>query len=484
MKKIWLMLLLLLLLIICCVWSKKDTIRFSSSTGSSSMQASVLMDDKRYVEYTIKQKNGAFTLNGNFKNVQQQQRFAKTIASSGGKLIIENTSTNHTLAGDDIIELTDTILPHFIANYTEGKINYRNEKLTVSGNVKGYKAKNEMQRLLNQTSMATVNDTNVVLVKPIDFAIQKSGRNIQLSGTFKNKKQVNTLSQHLRPSYSTLNLRQNAQRIDKGAIPVTQKILPSFLKNYKSGQIVYTNGTLVVEGMVNSQEALDEISTLLSKSKIPVKNLSIIDPEILQKAKEAEAAALTKAKAEAAAKEQAEKEAQRRAEEEAKKAQEVAAAKRAKEEAEAKARLEALRAKQEQERLAAQRIKEAQKAATAVKEKITKLLKIENIAFEVGKENLTSKGESTVDKLANILNQYPHIKTEIAGHTDSDGSAEFNQKLSQSRVDMVKARLISKGIKAERLTAKGYGESRPLVPNTSDENKQKNRRVEINIQGE
>lgn len=471
MKKIWLMLLLLLLLIICCVWSKKDTIRISSDTKASSTQASIPVDDTRYVEYTIKQRNGAFTLNGNFKDVQQQQQFAKAIASSGGKLIIENTATNHTLAGGEAIEITNNILPHFVTYYTNGKINYRNQKISVSGEVKGYEAKNEMQRLLNKTHIATQNNTNVILVEPIDFMIAKSDNSIQLSGTFKNKKQINVLSEHLRPSYSTINLKKNAQRIDKGAVPLTEKILPSFVKNYKNGKIQYTKETLVVEGIVNSQEALDEMSALLLESKIPVKNRSIIDPEVLQKAKEAEAAILAKAnadaKAQALAQVQAEKEAQE------------TAAKRVQEEAERQAQLEAEKAKQLQEQLA---VKKAQE--TAAKEKITKLLKIENIAFEVGKESLTAKGQSTVNKLSNILTQYTHIKVEIAGHSDSDGSAEFNQKLSQLRVDVVKQKLIEKGIEAGRLTAKGYGESQPLVPNTSDENKQKNRRVEINIQGE
>jgi len=118
------------------------------------------------------------------------------------------------------------------------------------------------------------------------------------------------------------------------------------------------------------------------------------------------------------------------------------------------------------------------------KEKIRKILNIEKIEFVVSKGSLTPKGKSTVDKLVNILKQYPDINIEIAGHTDSDGSVAFNQKLSQERVDTVKSRLIAKGISAKRLTAKGYGESKPLVPNTSKANKQKNRRVEINIQGE
>ena len=71
------------------------------------------------------------------------------------------------------------------------------------------------------------------------------------------------------------------------------------------------------------------------------------------------------------------------------------------------------------------------------------------------------------------------VKFEIGGHSDSDGDDASNLKLSQSRADAVRDKLILMGIDATRLTAKGYGESKPLVPNSSPENKANNRRVEF-----
>ena len=72
------------------------------------------------------------------------------------------------------------------------------------------------------------------------------------------------------------------------------------------------------------------------------------------------------------------------------------------------------------------------------------------------------------------------MKLEISGHTDNTGSKAHNLKLSQGRADAVKTMLVSKyGIDAKRLTAKGYGDTKPVVPNTSDANKAKNRRVEL-----
>ena len=471
MKKILPWLLLLLILILFCVWTKKDSIHLSSDMQAHTTVTQAISNEKHYIDYAIIQKGKEYILSGNFTNIQQQNSFADTCTASASNLLINGTTTNATLLGDKAITLTNKILPHFIANYSNGKIDYKNQILTIYGNVKGYKAKHEMQRLLNNSIIATQNNTNVLLVDPIDFSIVKQDKTLQLSGTFKDKKQIHALAHHLRPTYSTINLKQNVHRIDKGAISLTEQILPSFLKNYNDGKIHYTHETLIIEGTVDTQESLDEMTRLLKSAKIPVENLTIINPEILKREQEAEA--LAKAKAEALAQNKAEEAAKRAAED---------AKRKADADADAKNKAQALQAEKEKATLDAARA--TTQAKLAAKEKITKLLQIENIEFEIAKGSLTQRGKVTVDKLANILTQYPNIKAEIAGHTDSDGSAEFNQKLSQSRVDTTKQRLISKGISETRLTAKGYGESQPLVPNTNDENKQKNRRVEINIQGE
>ena len=485
MKKIWPWLLLLLLLIIFCVWTKKDSIHLSSDTQMHTAVTPAISTQKHYINYAITQKGKEYILSGNFANTQQQNSLNDTCTAAASNLMIKGTSTNATLLGDEAISLTNKILPHFIANYTNGKIDYQNQILTINGNVKGYEAKYEMQRLLNNSIITTQDNTNVILVDPIDFVITKKGQQLLLSGTFKDKKQIRSLTRHLRPTYSTTNLRKNTQRIDKGAIPLTEKILPNFLKNYNNGKIHYTHETLIVEGTVDTQEALDEMNHLLKNTKIPIENLTILNPEILKRVQEeeqAKALALAKAKAEAEAKTKA---VQAAAQAKAQEAEAIALAK-AKADADAKRAQADLakKAQEAEEKAKLEAEKKAKLAANSAKAKITKLLQIENIEFEVAKGSLTARGKATVDKLANILRQYPHIKAEVAGHTDSDGSAVFNQKLSQSRVDTVKNRLVSKGINANRLTAKGYGESQPLVPNTSDANKQRNRRVELNIQGE
>ncbi|MEN8719821.1 MAG: OmpA family protein, partial [Oceanococcaceae bacterium] len=83
---------------------------------------------------------------------------------------------------------------------------------------------------------------------------------------------------------------------------------------------------------------------------------------------------------------------------------------------------------------------------------------------------------------ADVLNRYPEMLVEVAGHTDSIGGDAFNQQLSQRRAEAVRQYLIGKGISAERLTAVGYGESEPKATNDNEEGRELNRRVELRIQ--
>ena len=78
-----------------------------------------------------------------------------------------------------------------------------------------------------------------------------------------------------------------------------------------------------------------------------------------------------------------------------------------------------------------------------------------------------------------MLSEHADVKVSIEGHTDSDGDADLNLKLSEERALTVMKQLESMGISADRLTSKGYGESKPFGPNDSPEGKAANRRVEF-----
>jgi outer membrane protein OmpA-like peptidoglycan-associated protein len=106
---------------------------------------------------------------------------------------------------------------------------------------------------------------------------------------------------------------------------------------------------------------------------------------------------------------------------------------------------------------------------------------LRNVFFDVDKATLRKESEDELERLEKILKLNPDIKIEIAGHTDSDGSDDHNLKLSEARAKAVVDYLIGKGIKADMLKWKGYGESMPQVANDTPENKQLNRRTEIKI---
>lgn len=106
---------------------------------------------------------------------------------------------------------------------------------------------------------------------------------------------------------------------------------------------------------------------------------------------------------------------------------------------------------------------------------------LDNVYFEQSSFLLQSVSYAELDKMAELLKNAPQIKIEIGGHTDNIGDTRLNLALSENRARVVFNYFVSKGIKEERLQYKGYGSNKPLLPNDSEENKKKNRRVELTI---
>ena len=101
------------------------------------------------------------------------------------------------------------------------------------------------------------------------------------------------------------------------------------------------------------------------------------------------------------------------------------------------------------------------------------------ILFDINKSSIRHTSLPFINQLARFLKKNPKIRLEIDGHTDSDGDAVANMKLSKNRADEIKRQLVSAGIDSKRLTTKGFGASKPLQPNTTAESKANNRRVEF-----
>jgi len=110
---------------------------------------------------------------------------------------------------------------------------------------------------------------------------------------------------------------------------------------------------------------------------------------------------------------------------------------------------------------------------------VKKNLVLEGVNFEVDQAVLTPESTSILDKVAVSLKDWPDVKVEIGGHTDSSGGDAHNQDLSQRRAEAVKDYLAGKGVDASRMVAKGYGEKRPIADNATKEGKARNRRVEL-----
>lgn len=108
---------------------------------------------------------------------------------------------------------------------------------------------------------------------------------------------------------------------------------------------------------------------------------------------------------------------------------------------------------------------------------------LRNVLFDTGSSALLPASEPELRRLAQLLAQQPNLRIRINGHTDDVGDATTNQRLSEDRAKAVYTHLVAQGIAADRLSYKGFGEDKPLVPNTTDEARRQNRRTEFEVVG-
>ncbi len=101
------------------------------------------------------------------------------------------------------------------------------------------------------------------------------------------------------------------------------------------------------------------------------------------------------------------------------------------------------------------------------------------IRFDTDKSKVQSEYNAKIQEIVDFMNKYPEASCEIEGHTDSESGDKYNQGLSERRANQVKADLVKRGINPARLSAKGYGEKRPISSNKTASGRQENRRVTI-----
>ena len=106
-------------------------------------------------------------------------------------------------------------------------------------------------------------------------------------------------------------------------------------------------------------------------------------------------------------------------------------------------------------------------------------IEVYGVNFDFNKSVLRPDSEPVLRAVLKLFTASPSFRAEVGGHTDNIGTSDYNMKLSEARAAAVKTWLVAHGVAADRVTSRGYGDTRPLVPNDTDANRFKNRRVEL-----
>ncbi len=106
---------------------------------------------------------------------------------------------------------------------------------------------------------------------------------------------------------------------------------------------------------------------------------------------------------------------------------------------------------------------------------------LEGVKFKTDSDELLPESFSKLDAVLELMKKHPDFKLKISGYTDNAGDADYNVALSDKRAHSAEQYLLSKGISASRITAKGYGEASPVASNDTAEGRSKNRRVEFDL---
>ena len=105
----------------------------------------------------------------------------------------------------------------------------------------------------------------------------------------------------------------------------------------------------------------------------------------------------------------------------------------------------------------------------------------DRLDFETGSANLKPTSAEQLKNIAEIMKAYPKVALKIGGYTDNVGNADANLKLSQKRAENTMQEIVKLGVDAKRLEAEGYGEKHPVADNSTEEGRQKNRRIDLRV---
>ena len=112
------------------------------------------------------------------------------------------------------------------------------------------------------------------------------------------------------------------------------------------------------------------------------------------------------------------------------------------------------------------------------------IVNMSDVLFDTGKYTLKPNTQISLAKVAGILQAYPGLKLQVEGYTDSVGSDEYNQKLSENRADAVRNFLLTQGVQQDNITSTGYGKAKPVADNSTSAGRAQNRRVQLVVSGD
>ncbi|NKQ41946.1 MAG: OmpA family protein [Sulfurovum sp.] len=440
MGKLWVPISLLLLLLILCSWVQRNSFDHAMA-------------------YTISKHENTYQLRGTLSSGQTIKQIKNEFVKHGISLDVSEANTSALMKSRGSLAIVYSFIPVFVSQYKKGSITHTDAGIEIAGVVESESAIKQSKAVLGDARMHVDNKT--IIVKPllISFDIkQYNGKSYILKGEFAHPSQKQKLIRVFEDSRAILIPEAediNPDRNDKKAIlGKLGNIIPLFVSRVKDGNMLYRDGTLMIAGKVFDKRWIVKLEKQLSKLDIEYENNTTLDVKAI---KGSRARAKAKRHVKALQKQRAKKEAVKKAEKEI--SEDISV-------------------------MMDTKNKKTTSSNSKVRKNLSVLFETEIIEFNAAKTTLTAFGLGAVVKIAVILKTYPDVKIEIAGHTDSEGDDSFNMLLSQGRVNNAKRALMKAGISKDRIKAVGYGETKPLLPNTTHENRKKNRRVEIIVIGD
>jgi len=445
-SKIALLSALLLLFLIICSWYKASTMNLKPEIAKETNQTQQKVASKAKQEpitFSVKKSKEGVDINGKFYDDAQMRSFGENFSRSG---------TIHYLCDDfdqnrkpnEALVLAKDLSPIFNNYFIEGSIVYEGDEVIVEGVLKDDQAKATLVALLKEHKIPYVDKTTILQTKDsfMNLAKSKDG-SYRLDANLSSESEKSALLNMCEGFNPTNNIVVDQGYAKSAWQETVSKLIPIVRDKFVEGRVYYIDGKIGVEGVTNSPEARDEIQKILKESKIPY-SMNIV---------------IQKPKTEEVAKKEPSKEENNQTETSTIKVPDAT----------------------DYDAIYKSMTPEERALSKKIEDNISALLKVENITFKTGSAKLTPKSKEIVKRIANVLTQYPNVYIEIAGHTDDVGDDQANLKLSQRRVESVKAELVRLGIDPKRLKAVGYGETRPKVPNDTPEHRRQNRRVEFHI---